>query len=247
MKWQFLNTGAKTGSYNMRFDEELVYQLQEGGEISTVRVFGWKPPAISLGMHQNEKEVDADRANREGIDIVRRPTGGRAILHWNEITYSVVMLTQKKNVSGVYSEISRALLKGLRYLGVFPSFEKQAADFRTQYKNPSSAICFSSVGRYEIIVDGRKLVGSAQRRYHFDDNQEIVLQHGSILLGPEHKRIIEFLKFENEEISRTIAQELNTKTIDITEVLRNLPEFEEIAEAVKYGFENEWGITFNNR
>lgn len=91
MTWRFLNTGFRRGKFNMEFDEYLAGRLLEGKGSPTLRVFGWSPYAVSLGYHQSEDEIDLQRCAEEGIDVVRRPTGGRAILHAHEVTYSVVM------------------------------------------------------------------------------------------------------------------------------------------------------------
>ena len=134
-----------------------------------------------------------------GIDVVRRPTGGRAILHANELTYSVVMQVRGKNVLNVYEDISRALIVGLQELGASVAIEKSQPHFPSLYRSSSSVACFSSAGRYEIKYNGKKLVGSAQRRYAVVNGEEVVLQHGSILLGSEHKQIVDYLNFPSEE------------------------------------------------
>jgi lipoyl(octanoyl) transferase len=179
----------------------------------------------------------------EGIDVVRRPTGGRAILHSQELTYSVVMRVKGKNVLAVYDEISRALVAGLKGLGARLSIEKSQPHFPSLYRSASAAACFSSTGRYEIKCGGKKLVGSAQRRYAADNGEEVVLQHGSILIGPGHKRIADFLNFQSEEQRMEMRRQLEEKTTELSSVLNRTVTPEETAEAVLSGFRKAWSIT----
>lgn len=246
MEWRFLNTGFHPGIFNMEFDEHLVHSLAEGEGVPTIRVYGWSPPAISLGWNQSEDEVDHERAAKDGVDIVRRSTGGRAILHSEELTYSVSMPCNGKNVLGVYNDISEALVCGLRMLGAVVSLERSQPHFPTLYRSPSSAVCFASSARYEIQIDGKKLVGSAQRRYSAKHGEELVLQHGSVLLGPDHKRLVGYLGMKSEEQRKILAGEIETKTIDLSSALGRDITFDEIAETIRAGFEEAWGITLQS-
>lgn len=243
MIWRFEHTGYHSGAFNMEYDERLARMLVEGGEVGTVRVYGWKPAAISLGWNQSLEEIDLAACSQAGIDVVRRPTGGRAILHSDELTYSVTMVPTRASVLSVYNEISKALVCGLRHLNVDVGLEKSQPHFPSLYRTPSSAACFTSSARYEISVGGRKLVGSAQRRYARSNGEEIMLQHGSILLGEDHKRMVEFLAI-NEKDRFAIAQELNDKTTDLRSVLQRTVAFEELAPMIRLGFEEAWGIRF---
>lgn len=243
--WMFEDTGFHPGAYNMHYDEFLARQVAEGLRPSTVRVFGWNPPAISLGWNQSEEEIDERAATRAGMDIVRRPTGGRAILHSEELTYSVVMPADGRSVAAVYREISRALVCGLERLGVRASLEHAQPHFPSLYGSHSGAVCFSSSARYEIKVGGKKLVGSAQRRFFFS-GREVVLQHGSIVLGPDHRRIVDFLALGSEEERHALSGELEQKTTDLQTLLGYRPSFEDVAEAIRRGFEEAWNIAFES-
>ena len=183
MNWRFENTGVHSGVFNMEYDEALARALVDGIGNSTIRVYGWQPYAISLGWNQSMDEIDLSKTSVSGIDVVRRPTGGRAILHAKELTYSVVMQVHDKNVLTVYEDISRALVAGLQELGAPVAIEKSQPNFSSLYRSASAVACFSSTGRYEIKCHGKKLVGSAQRRYAAAHGEEVVLQHGSILIG----------------------------------------------------------------
>jgi lipoate-protein ligase A len=244
MTWQFLNTGFRPGRENMAIDEELALALVQGGTTATVRVYGWSPPAISLGWNQSIDEIDLGRARDAGIDVIRRPTGGRAILHSEELTYSVTMLSERSSVLEVYNRISVALVKGLELLGASARLEKSQPHFPTLYRDVSSAACFASSARHEIKIGSQKLVGSAQRRYSCPDGGEVVLQHGSVLLGKDHRRLVDFLRLPHERLSRLVRSELEQHTTDLSSALGRTVHFQEVAASLRLGFERAWKIDF---
>jgi lipoyl(octanoyl) transferase len=246
MVWQFRNTGCRTGEYNMKYDERLAQSLVSSDRPFVVRVYGWKPPAISLGWHQNIEEIDLARCAEAGIDVVRRPTGGRAILHSEEVTYSVIMVASQKSVLSVYQQISEALVSGLNAIGADVALEKSQPHFPSLYRSSSAVACFASAARYEIQISGRKLVGSAQRRFARANGEEVVLQHGSILLGSDHLRMVDFLKGLDETQRKTLRDELLEKTIDLSSALGRTVRFEEIVPALKSGFEEAWDVRFQD-
>jgi lipoyl(octanoyl) transferase len=240
--WRIAETGAATGAYNMRTDELLARQLAEGTGAPTLRLFRWKPWAISLGYNQSAADLDAARCAADGIDIVRRPTGGRAILHAEELTYSIVMYAGRKGVLQVYNDISRALLRGLALFGVPASLQKSQPDFPSRYREASSIPCFTSSARYEIEWRGRKLVGSAQRRFT-EGERDVVLQHGSILCGPAHRRLADYLLAEQSAID-DIRREMLAKTVDCSEIIGRPVDLDALSSAIRKGFELEWGVSF---
>jgi lipoate-protein ligase A len=246
MIWQFRNTGYRTGAENMKYDEQLAQALLASDHPFVLRVYGWKPPAISLGWHQKFEDIDLEKCSREGIDVVRRPTGGRAILHSDEVTYSVVLVASQKSVLSVYQRISESLVRGLRELGADVALEKSQPHFPSLYRSPSAVACFASVARYEIHIGGRKLVGSAQRRFARPDGQEVVLQHGSILLGEDHQRMVDFLRGLEGDQRDQIRTELRQKTVDLSSALGRKVRFEEVVPVLRWGFEKSWGIEFSN-
>jgi len=208
--------------------------------VPVLRVFGWKPYCISLGYNQNPEDINSSLCLSEGIDVVRRPTGGRAILHAEELTYSVVLNSDGKGVHEIYKEISMALLGGLQVLGANVEFAKTQPDFGNLYKTKSSIPCFTSSARHEIEFEGRKLVGSAQRRY-----DDIVLQHGSILIGDFHKRLPDFLSEGLEpRIKDIIRKEIESKTVTLNGIMSREISFDEAAHSIKIGFEREYNISF---
>jgi lipoate-protein ligase A len=247
MSWQFLNTGAHDGQFNMDVDVDLARSLQQGSGNQTLRLYRWRPYAISLGFNQQLDEIDTDACAACGIDVVRRPTGGRAILHAEELTYSVVMFSQGKNTMEVYHRIGSALVRGLRKLDPEIHMGRTEPDFSALYRQPSSISCFSSTARYEIQYRGKKLAGSAQRRFPAGtgDQAEVVLQHGSILIGPEHRRLAEFIR-NGKSTVESIRQTLAEKTTELSTIMQRPVSSDEVAGVIRMGFEEEWNIAFEH-
>lgn len=186
MSLRFLDTGALPGALNMAVDDILLDAARHGGG-PILRTYGWSPPAVSLGFGQRAREaVDVGRCRDLGIDIVRRPTGGRAVLHWNEITYSFHCAEGEGPAAHPLPEACRilgeCLAEGLRRGGVDVEL---APGGRPGARHGA---CFASASRWELTCGGRKLVGSAQRR-----TRGALLQHGSLLAGPEHLRLAELI------------------------------------------------------
>jgi lipoate-protein ligase A len=167
----------------MVVDERLLEQAVKEDTAPVLRLYTWDPPAVSLGRFQDEKNaVNAEACKRLGFDIVRRITGGRAVLHHQELTYSIVSRTDNtlfpQDVLGTYKVIAAGLLAGLRNLGIEAEMvsrsNRRAALVEKKAKDP---FCFTSPSWYEILVNGKKIIGSAQRRV-----SGAFLQHGSILI-----------------------------------------------------------------
>jgi lipoate-protein ligase A len=242
-EWQFLETGEHTGAYNMAFDEARARQLVEGVGVPTVRLFRWKPWAISLGFNQDIAQIDVERCTHDRIDVVRRPTGGRAVFHAEELTYSVAMPAGGKGVLEIYNAISKALVQGLRLFGVNATFSRSQPDLRAHYRTVSSIPCFTASARYEIEWRGKKLVGSAQRRFRNPaTGDEVVLQHGSILIGGAHRDLVHYLRLDDAARS-ALMRELSEKTIELSQIKDSIV-LEDLSLCLRRGFEEEWGVTF---
>jgi lipoate-protein ligase A len=241
--WEIIDTGERSGAENMAFDESLARRRAEGTGASTLRFFRWKPWAISVGYNQGTWELNAARCEADGIQVVRRPTGGRAILHADELTYSIVMPAGRRSILQIYNDISRALVRGLSLYGVEASLQKSQPNFAEEYRNPSSLPCFSSSARYEIEWKGRKLVGSAQRRYAGSDG-DAVLQHGSVLCGPSHLRLADYLSPGDAAVADRIRRVLKEKTVDLAEITGAPVDTAALAGCLRRGFELEWKISF---
>jgi lipoate-protein ligase A len=176
-RWRLLLSPPRSGAANMAMDDALMTRARRTGE-RVLRVYTWSEPTLSLGRHQAARErIDPDVARALGVSLVRRPTGGRALLHHREVTYSVTApLARDESVRAWYEATNAVLLRALRALGV--RAESAAADGRTPL--PASASCFVRPDDGEITVGGRKLVGSALLR-----QKDALLQHGSILIDDD--------------------------------------------------------------
>lgn len=242
--WEFIDSGYQTARYNMDFDMMLVERCKNLNR-SYLRFYRWKPSAISLGYNQNkalnELTLNFNKCSADNIDIVQRPTGGRAVYHAEELTYAVVFKS-KRPVRDLYKDISMAILDGLKTLDpkLFElSFSKDTPDLFKLIKTGMYNLCFNSQVKYEINYQGRKLVGSAQRKYG-----DIVLQHGSILIGPKHKEIVNYLNISGEERVK-MKQEIDDKTACLNEVTGRKLTYNEVSNSVFNGFEKGFNIKFH--
>lgn len=195
--------GPGTGSENMGRDLNLLALAEQTGTWH-MRTYTWSPWCVSLGKHQSLDVVDADRLHAYGFDVVHRPTGGRAVLHADELTYCVaVPLTQGLTAQDVYAAVHTLIVAALRSINV-PELEYQEVptDLRLHYASSgiAGASCFTSSARSEIMARGRKVVGSAQRVM-----QDTVLQHGSILCGAGHEQLADVLRAD--DAARTVLRE----------------------------------------
>jgi len=229
----------------MALDEALLLSCQKGDSPPVLRLYLWKPPAVSIGYFQSaEKTVDLKKCKDKSIHVVRRITGGRAVLHEDEITYSVCASADDfhhlgDNTIQTYQKLSLALLESLHVLGidgewVKPSTGKKSPPFHQIFSKP----CFVSNSRYEITVEGKKLIGSAQRRFSYRSDQEgkdSFIQHGSILTGKGKNSLAELLP-EESSVER-VKQNLEEKSTNIEKILKRRVGPEEIISALKKGFE----------
>ncbi len=240
MKWSFVDTGLNTGKYNMDFDLQLVSQSRTNEAI--LRFYKWKPYCISLGANQPFESVNLKKANHAEIDVVKRPTGGRAILHAEELTYSVIHpVTSQISPKILYKEINLALKNGLA--NYHPELQKLNLEnfqphFPSFYKEAKSSLCFAVSAKSEINYKGKKLVGSAQRKIG-----NVVLQHGSILCGTFHKKLIEYLELSFEE-RVDVTEEINSTTTELETILGSKIDYEKLTESIKLGFEEIFSISF---
>jgi len=188
--WRYLDPGPASGADNMAMDEKLLAEAVKGCTVPVLRFYTWDPPAVSLGRFQEvASSVNAEACRKHGIDIVQRITGGRAVFHWRELTYSVISPIGNdlfpNDVLGTYKVLAAGLLAGLVRLGVPAEMVSRSGKFAAMVnRDPKEPACFSSPSWYEILVHGRKIVGSAQRRL-----AGAFLQHGSILI--DHDPLLE--------------------------------------------------------
>ena len=238
MKWHLLNTGFNSGKFNMDFDIDLARNAIPSETV--LRLYRWRPYCISLGANQNFETINIEKASANSVDVVKRPTGGRAILHSEELTYSVILpVSENLSARNVYHEINLALLEGLKIYSFKLSeveLESSQPDFPTFYKEEKSTICFAVPAKSELKYSGKKLVGSAQRKLG-----DTILQHGSILCGSYHLNIVNYLNTENME---SLKEEINKTTIDLGTILNETIDYGRLAESIAEGFENKFNMKF---
>lgn len=242
-KWFLLDSGANDGPLNMAIDEYLATQADL--EFPLLRFFQWKPYTISLGYNQRLADLNLERCKMDGIGLVRRPTGGRAVLHAEEVTYSVIIPKTAKawyfeSTLETYNLISRLLVAGLNRLGLNVQLEQKTGGNTAYAARTTEAVpCFSASAQYEIIYQDRKLVGSAQRRF-----DKAVLQHGSILTGKFHLNLPDYLKISSAKEQARLKNMLDRKTVSISQILNHPPSYQQVVDAIVTSFKEKESISF---
>jgi lipoate-protein ligase A len=238
--WRLLQDDAAHGARNMAVDEAILEAVASGEAPPTLRLYSWRPPCLSLGFAQPIDQVERGRLRERGWDLVRRPTGGRAILHTDEITYAVVVSEKLAPVTGdvlaTYRFFSEGLVEALRALGVQVEIQPQVDRSNSRREEP---VCFEVPSSYEITVHGKKLVGSAQVR-----RKGTVLQHGTIPLSGDIGRICQVLAFEGERARLSATERVRARAGSVSELLGDGLEWEKAAQALVEGFSRALGVRF---
>jgi len=215
-----LQTGFHTASINMAIDRAILEAHSKGKVPPTVRFYGWTPPAISIGYFQAlNDEVDLEACKKFGVEYVRRITGGGAVFHDKEVTYSIIIPENHpaipKNILKSYGRICNALIQGLTHLGISSTYA------------PIN----------DLLVNGKKISGNAQTR-----KERTVLQHGTILMDVDVDTMFSLLKVPNEKIKDKLIKDVKQRVTSIQHVLGKKIGFEEVEDALKIGFEDEFDI-----
>jgi len=219
-EWRLLQTGYANAFTNMAVDKAILVSHSKGLVPPTVRFYGWVPPAISIGYFQSlVEEVDLEACQRYGVDCVRRITGGGAVFHDKELTYSIVIAESHpsipKNILQSYGRICGAVMKGLEQLGI-----------NSEYAPIN-----------DIVTNGRKISGNAQTRKH-----QTVLQHGTVLMDVDVDTMFSLLKVPNEKIKDKLIADVKQRVTSIHHCLGKHIRFTQVADAMKRGFEEEFQI-----
>jgi lipoate-protein ligase A len=236
--WRLLNTGLNDGATTLAVDEAILSSVAGAKSPPTLRFYGWQPPCVSIGYAQSlQDEIDLDACERQGYTWVRRPTGGRAVLHIDELTYSVIVPQGDPRVAGdivtSYRRLSLGLVTGLRLLGC------DVVQANAQRKvGAQSAACFDVPSHYEVTALGRKLVGSAQVR-----RKGVVLQHGALPLMGDVSRLVDALALD-EPSRASLRAKLRRRAIALDEAMGRPVSFDEVAVALKEGFARALGLAF---
>lgn len=238
--WRLLLTPPARGAWNMAVDESILEHIGHGASLPTLRLYAWTPACLSLGHAQPFADVDVERLKARGWEVVRRPTGGRAILHTDELTYSVIAPNDEPRVEGSvlesYNRLAQALLLAVKNLGLPVEMKNDAAQEVILRNNP---VCFEVPSTYEITANGKKLIGSAQAR-----KKEGVLQHGSLPLTGDLSRICQALVFEDESARENAAKRLLERAATVESALGREVGWESAAQAFVGAFEAQLGLRF---
>ncbi len=241
--WRLVRTPPLNGALNMAIDEAILNAIADGASPPTLRFFAWEPATLSLGYGQPIADVDRSRLADRGWGLVRRPTGGRAILHTDELTYSVAAPMEEPRVVGSvvesYRRLSAGLLAGLQRLGLQARADRKepVAAVRTPDGTPVvNPVCFEVPSDYEITADGRKLLGSAQVR-----KRGIVLQHGTLPLEGDITRILDGLAYAEAE-REALRERLRARAATLADIGIHAS-WPAAAAAMATGFTEALGLT----
>lgn len=241
--WRLVRSAPARGAWNMAVDEAILEHVLRGEVPPTLRLYAWEPPCLSLGHAQPFAEVDAARLQAHGWEVVRRPTGGRAILHADELTYSVTAPQSEPRLRGnvieSYKRLAAALLNALHRLGLPAEALPKKEESNTRI-NPEP-ICFEVPSHYEITVQGKKLIGSAQAR-----KRGGVLQHGTLPLSGDLRRITQALRFPDEVARARAAERLLQRAATLEALLQRPVTWESAADALQAAFEQTLNLTFEH-
>jgi lipoate-protein ligase A len=212
--WRLLNTGHHNGFYNMALDEALLESVSRGQSLPVLRLYGWSPAAVSVGYFQGlREEADLEACKRHGVDVVRRISGGGAVFHQGELTYSIIIPIGhplgKMDIRESYIRLCGGILRGLAILGISARF----------------------VPINDIIAGDRKISGNAQTR-----RQGCILQHGTVLLENDVDLMFELLQVPREKIRGKLIEDVKNRVTSLKDLLGRALPFDQAAEALAEGF-----------
>lgn len=242
-RWRFIDSRAESPAMNMAIDEAILTIHSGGNTLPTLRFYTWEPATLSIGYFQQaSKEVNLQQLQRYGLGFVRRPTGGRAVLHDQELTYSVIVSENypgmPSQVTEAYRVISNGLLKGFQRLGLHAEMVSLASEEeKAKYASLGSSACFDSPSWYELVVEGKKVAGSAQTR-----QRGVILQHGSILLDWDVDLLFDVLIFSSERLKERLKASFLDKAVAINLLGERQVSLAEAKDAFYYGFEEGLNI-----
>jgi len=237
--WRLIINAPAKGSWNMAVDEAILLSVSKQLQLPTLRLYAWQPYCLSLGHAQPVSDVDRKALDKAQWHLVRRPTGGKAILHADEITYAIIAPQINHLVHGSvvesYRRLSEALLESLKVIGLVA--QSKPIEKRNDPKNPNP-VCFESPSDYELTYDGKKIIGSAQAR-----KSQGVLQHGALPLYGDITRIVQVLKFNNDDDRKIAKIRLQARAATLQSLLGKKIAWKNAASAFICGFESTLNIT----
>ncbi len=223
MRTRLLQTGHLSAATNMAIDETVLRRVASGEAPPTFRLYGWKPPAVSIGYFQSlVEEVDLEVCEDRGVDVVRRITGGGAVFHDAEVTYSAIVPQNweaiPESIPESYQFICEGIVEGLKDLGIRAHFQ----------------------GLNDIAVAGKKISGNAQTR-----RKGVVLQHGTILIDVDPEKMFTLLRVPSEKTRKKLIKSAKERVTSLNEMLSKSMDFEDVVSALAEGFEKSLGLEFD--
>lgn len=237
-KWVYLKSGKQDAFYNMAMDELLMDKHRKGEIPPVIRLYEWETPTLSLGYFQKAtKEIDIEKVKEYKYQMVRRLTGGRGVLHDKELTYSIVVADNHPKmphtVTESYRVISMGLLNGFKNLGLDAYFSVPDTDEKKKsLTNVRSSVCFDTPSWYELVVEGKKIAGSAQTR-----QDGIIMQHGSILLDVDIDHLFDMFNYTNQRFKDKMKAQFKEVAVAINDISDKKFTVDELYPAFKEGFE----------
>jgi lipoate-protein ligase A len=212
---------------NMAIDEAILHYCK----VPVLRVYGWNPTAVTLGYNQDLNEINLENCKNNGISIVRRITGGKAVFHDKELTYSFILPESlnllPKEINESYKEIAKALILALKKINI-------GAEIKKTPERIATSICFNSSNWYELLVNGKKISGSAQRRM---DGK--ILQHGSLLTDFDYEK--NSLLFSSDNLIDNINN-LRKRITSLRSEVNKIIDYNELGSALKDGFKENFNF-----
>jgi lipoyl(octanoyl) transferase len=244
--WRFIDSGPSNAAFNMALDEVLLGRVAAGESPPVLRVYRWSEPSVSLGYHQKlERELDLGLCRSRGVEVVRRPTGGRSVYHDLELTYSLCAPGDTDilgdSISSTSAAVAGAIRMSLELLGFIADIPQKHKTGTVQrgaagMRNP----CFTSASRHEVTTEGRKLVGSAQLRL---PGGEAFLQQGSLLLANSQQVLVELKPGCTDQAQREkLKNSLNLAVTSLGDILGREVSYQETADCFRTGFTRYFGI-----
>lgn len=241
--WRLIEDGALDGHLNMATDRAILTACGEGKAPPTLRLYGWTKPTLTVGYAQNsDRDVDLTRCRALGIPVVQRPTGGRALLHEKELTYSLVApiphLRFPANLRDCFCVVSKALLLSLNELKIHDAKMTKPGRASSSERSPS---CFSTLNHHEITVGNKKLIGSAQRRAN-----RSFLQQGSVWIDCDRELMNSLFRFDTLKGRENNLEILRHSTISLNQRCNREVGFQEVEQAFKTGFQNNFPVRWRS-
>lgn len=237
--WGFIDTKHLDAATNMALDECMINWLKAGDIPPTIRFYGWETPTLSIGKNQRvSRSIDLDALSSYGFEFVRRLTGGSAVLHDDELTYSLVVNEDHPNipesVTQAYYILAKGVLEGYRALGIDADFAIPKREIRKE----RTAVCFEKSAFYEMVVDGKKISGNAQTR-----QKGILMQHGSIPMSMDEEALFDLFNFRTERMRERQRNSFRDKAISINDITNKKHTYDMLKAAFYEGFQKGLNIT----